>query len=115
VEQSILCEGSILSESRITNCIVGIRAVVREGAVLEGSIVMGAKHYEEEGAMPVPLGIGKDCRMRRAIVDLGARIGGGSRLLNEAGVQEADGAGWFIRGGVIVVPQGAVLPPGTVV
>jgi glucose-1-phosphate adenylyltransferase len=46
-------------------------------------------------------------------VDLGARIGDGSRLLNEAGVQEADGPGWFIRGGVIVVPQGAVLPPGT--
>ena len=115
VERSILCEGSILSESRITDCIVGIRAVVREGAVLEGSIVMGAKHYEEEGSAPIPLGVGRDCRIRRAIVDLGARIGDGSLLLNEAGVQEADGPGWHIRGGVIVVPKGSVLPPGTVV
>jgi glucose-1-phosphate adenylyltransferase len=105
--------GSILSECRITPSLVGIRAVVREGAVLEGSIVMGAKHYEEEGASPVPTGIGRDCRLRRAIVDLDARIGAGSRLLNERGVQEADGPGWHIRGGVIVVPQGAILPPGT--
>jgi glucose-1-phosphate adenylyltransferase len=113
VEQSILCEGSILSESRITNSIVGIRAVVREGAVIEESIVMGAKHYEEEGASPTPLGIGRDCHLRRCIVDLGARIGDGTRLLNAAGVQEADGPSWCIRGGVIVVPRNAVVPPGT--
>lgn len=114
VEQSILCEGSILSESRISNSIVGIRAVVREGAEIESSVVMGAKHYEHDGSA-VPMGIGRDCRLRRAIVDLNARVGDGSVLVNEKGVQEADGPSWCIRGGVIVVPRGATVPPGTVV
>ena len=114
VEQSILCEGSIISESRIANSIVGIRAFVRAGAVIERSIVMGAKSYEpDEPEGRVALGVGRDCHLRNAIVDLDARIGDGARLVNAAGVQEADGESWCIRGGIIVVPRGAVVPPGT--
>jgi glucose-1-phosphate adenylyltransferase len=120
VEQSIFCEGSILSESRITNTVVGVRAVVRERSVVENSYIMGARMYEHEGqALPngetIPLGVGKDCVLRNCIVDVNARIGDGARLLNEAGVQEADGPCWHIRGGVIVIPRGARVPPGTVV
>ena len=37
------------------------------------------------------------------------------RLVNEAGVQDADGPGYFIRNGIIIVPKGGVIPPGTVV
>ena len=48
-------------------------------------------------------------------VDKNARIGNGSRLVNEAGLDHADGDGWYIRGGIIVVSKGAVIPPGTVV
>ena len=39
-----------------------------------------AARAEDEGAAPVPLGVGRDCRLRRAIVDLGARIGDGAEL-----------------------------------
>jgi glucose-1-phosphate adenylyltransferase len=117
VEQSILCEGSIISESRIANSIVGIRAVVGAGSVIEQSVVMGARFYESQAptSHPVPIGIGEGCEIRNAIVDLNARIGDGSRLVNERGVQEHDGDNWCIRGGVIVVPRDAVVPPGTVV
>ena len=51
----------------------------------------------------------------RVIVDKNARIGDGARLVNERGVAEADGPGWAIRDGVIVVYKDAVIPPGTVV
>jgi glucose-1-phosphate adenylyltransferase len=53
--------------------------------------------------------------VKNAIVDLNARIGDGSRLLNEGGRTEADGEGWSIRDGITVVHRGAVLPPGTVI
>ena len=50
---------------QITDSIVGIRAVVRTGTVLERSIVMGANYFEtHRGARPghgMPLGIGRDC------------------------------------------------------
>ncbi len=117
VEQSILCEGSIISESQIANSIVGIRAVVGAGSVIERTVVMGARFYESQSptSNPVKLGIGEDCEIRNAIIDLNARIGDGAKLVNAKGLQEFDADNYCIRGGVIVVPRDAVIPPGTVV
>lgn len=117
VESSILCEGSIIEESRIVSSIIGIRAVVGQGAEIERSIVMGARHYEQDLATDaeVPLGIGRGARLKNVIVDLNARIGRGAVLTNAKGLSHADGPCWCIRGGVIVIPRDAVVPPGTVV
>ena len=51
----------------------------------------------------------------RVIIDKNASIGDGAQLLNEAGVQHADGEGYYIRGGIIIVPKGGRIAPGTVV
>ena len=63
----------------------------------------------------VPLGIGRDAVLDRVIVDKNARIGDGARLVNERGIQDVDGDGYYIRSGIIVVPKGGVVKPGTVV
>jgi glucose-1-phosphate adenylyltransferase len=114
VEQAILCEGSILSRSRIVNSIVGIRAIVRAGCEVASTIVMGATSYDlDPRPGRVPKGIGEDCVIRKAIIDLEARIGRGCRIVNARGVEHADGDGWCIREGVVVVPRGAEIAPGT--
>ena len=46
-------------------------------------------------------------------MDKNASIGDGARLVNEAGVQQADGEGYFIRSGIIIVPKGGRIAPGT--
>ena len=51
----------------------------------------------------------------RVIVDKNARIGEGARLVNERGIQDVDGDGYYIRSGLIIVPKGGVVKPGTVV
>jgi glucose-1-phosphate adenylyltransferase len=61
------------------------------------------------------LGIGRDVVLDRTIVDKNARIGDGARLVNERKVDHADGDGWYIRSGLVVVPKGGVILPGTVV
>jgi glucose-1-phosphate adenylyltransferase len=63
------------------------------------------------------LGVGENTTIRRAIVDKNTRIGANVRLLNEAGVENADGDGgnYFIRDRIIIVPKNAVIPDGTVV
>ena len=43
------------------------------------------------------LGLGQDVELDRVIVDKNARIGDGVRLVNAAGVQDADGDGYYIR------------------
>jgi glucose-1-phosphate adenylyltransferase len=116
VEESILCDGSMVSGARFKNVIAGVRSVVRSGSEIEESIVMGCT---EQGAArdqeTNPVGIGRGCRLRRVIVDFDASIGEGAQLLNEAGVEEVDEENYSIRGGIIVVPRRAVIPAGTII
>jgi glucose-1-phosphate adenylyltransferase len=117
IQCSLLSEGSILSGSRVTDSIIGIRAVVNEHSIIERSVIMGANVWETlpQGSSQVGIGIGRDCHIRNSIIDFNARIGDGCKLLNEAGVQNYDNENYSIRDGIIVVPKNAVLPPGTVI
>src|SRR5690606_33060743 len=118
VSSSILCEGSIITGARITDSVIGIRAVVQKGTTLERTMLMGANHFEsldETASQEIPIGVGRDCKIRNAIVDFNVRIGDGCRLLNESGIQEASTPNWSIRGGVIVIPKGTTIPAGTVI
>jgi glucose-1-phosphate adenylyltransferase len=90
---------------------------VREGSRISRSVLLGADFYEY--GMPTDgqpaLGLGRDVVLDRVIVDKNARIGDGARLVNEQRVEHADGDGYYIRSGIIVVPKGGVIKPGTVV
>jgi glucose-1-phosphate adenylyltransferase len=78
------------------------------------SVLLGADYYQEEDPGPgdVPLGIGKDVVLDRVIVDKNARIADGVRLTNSDGIAHADGDGWYVRDGIIIVPKGAVVRSG---
>jgi glucose-1-phosphate adenylyltransferase len=83
-------------------------------------VLLGADFYESDDEAPARgdnprLGIGRDVVLDRVIVDKNARIGDGVRLTNEAGVQESNGDGYYIRGGIIVVPKDGVIKAGTIV
>jgi len=116
VRESILAEGCYLDRVRVDQSVVGLRTQVRSGTHIDQSVILGADLYEDHPPAGVPrLGIGRDVVLRRVIVDKNARIGSGARLTNERGVEEADGDGYFIRSGIVVVPKGGVIAPGTVV
>jgi glucose-1-phosphate adenylyltransferase len=116
VRNSIVVDGCYLDRCDIDETIVGLRSHVRSHARIVRSILLGADDYEEEEPPGMPkLGIGRDAVLERVIVDKNARIGDGARLVNERGVERADGDGYYIRGGIIVVPKGGVIEPGTVV
>jgi glucose-1-phosphate adenylyltransferase len=117
VHQSLVSEGSVLSGARISQSVIGIRSVVREGSVIERSVIMGANRYEwepPEDQLP-PIGIGRNCTIRNAILDLDSRIGDGVQLINAKGIDEVEEEQYAIRGGVIVVPRGANIPAGTTI
>ena len=117
VSDSIVADGSYLDRCTIHDSVIGLRSFIHSGTQVTSSVLLGADFYED-GQPPeaVPaLGIGRDVALTRTIVDKNARIGDGARLVNERGVTEADGHGYYIRGGIIVVPKGGIIPPGTVV
>jgi glucose-1-phosphate adenylyltransferase len=120
VRDAIVGEGCYLDRCIMESSVVGIRTNVSPGAQIRRSVLLGADFYEADDDAPVVgdgprLGIGRDVVLDRVIVDKNARIGDGARLVNEAGVQQADGDGFYIRNGIIVVPKDGVIRPGTAV
>jgi glucose-1-phosphate adenylyltransferase len=117
LHEAIIAEGCYLEHCEVSSSIVGVRMRVGHGARITESVLLGADFHEapEQSPGEVPLGIGPDVVLHRAIVDKNARIGEGARLVNEAGVQEADGDGYFIRNGIVIVPKCGIIRPGTVV
>lgn len=115
IDASIVTEGCFLDQCEVTDSVVGIRTHVDRGSTITRSVLLGADMYEDAATSDVRLGIGRDVVLDRVIVDKNARIGDGVRLVNERGVQDADGDGYYIRNGIVIVPKGAVVKPGTVV
>ena len=91
--------------------------MIRQGTVIDRTVMMGANLYEWESDTPdVPLiGIGRNCTIRNAIIDLDASIGDGVQLTNEAGRDEVIEEEYAIRDGIIVIPRGSSIPSGTVI
>jgi len=114
IDASIVSEGCSLDHCTIRDSVVGIRTHVSRGAQINRSVLLGADFFQDEDARTddVPLGIGDGVVLDRVIVDKNARIAPGVKLVNQAGVREQDGDGWYIRDGIIVVPKGALVTKG---
>ena len=120
VRDAIVAEGCYLERCTVEESIVGIRTNVQRGATIRRSVLLGADFFEADDDAPARgdkprLGIGRDVVLDRAIVDKNARIGDGARLVNERNVEKADGDGYYIRDGIVIVPKDGVIPPGLVV
>ncbi len=114
IDEAIVSEGCYLDNCEIRESVVGIRTSIQHGATITRSVLLGADVYDDRQS-EIPLGIGRGAVLDRVIVDKNARIGEGARLVNERGLQDVDGDGYYIRGGIIIVPKGGVVKPGTVV
>ncbi len=124
IAQSMVSEGCILKECRITNSVIGIRSRIESGCTIEDSLIMGADYYHDHFERPsncdrttVPLGIGANSTIHHAIVDKNARIGCNVQILNKDRVEEADreSQGFYIRSGIVTILRGATIPDDTVI
>jgi glucose-1-phosphate adenylyltransferase len=124
VTESMIGEGCILKQCRINHSVLGIRSRVETSCVIEDSLIMGADFYEpfaerqsECETRTVPIGIGPNSTIRRAIIDKNARSGCDVQIINKDRVEEAEREkqGFFIRNGIIVVFKNALIPDGTVI
>jgi glucose-1-phosphate adenylyltransferase len=117
VRDSLVSEGCYLAGCAIDGSVVGVRMAVREGSRVNRSVLLGADFYEY-GPPPAHqpgLGLGRNVVVDRVIIDKNARIGDDVRLVNEHNLDSADGEGFYIRSGIIVVPKGGIIRPGTTV
>jgi glucose-1-phosphate adenylyltransferase len=122
LRESLVAEGAVLGSVSAVNSVIGIRSIIRDSVTMSQTLMMGADYYEEPDdleenrASGTPdIGIGSGSSISRAIIDKNARIGENARILNEAGRQEFDGDGFYIRDGIVIVPKNGVVAPNTVI
>jgi glucose-1-phosphate adenylyltransferase len=122
VRRSLISEGCIMVGAEVDRVVVGIRSRIGHGTQVRNSLILGADYYETVDEIEKatargvpPLGIGADSVIQHAIIDKNARVGRGVRIVNEAGLREKDGQGYYIREGIVIVPKDAVIPDGTVI
>jgi glucose-1-phosphate adenylyltransferase len=122
IDHVVVGDGSIITDTTLKHCVIGIRSMVREGSFLEDVVMMGADFYESDEevqantAQGLPnVGVGRNCRIRGAIIDKNARIGDGCVLSPDGKANGEYPHDVTIREGVLVVPKGAVVPAGTTI
>ena len=95
---SIVCAGAIISGGRVTRTIVGPQARVNSYAEVEDSIIFSQ------------VNIGRNAKIRRAIIDKGVHIPEGVRIGFD---QEEDEARGFTvsDGGVVVIAKAESIEP----
>ncbi len=122
IDHVVIGDGSIVTDSTLTRCVLGIRSFVGEGTKLTEVVMMGADHYEtpaqqadNESKGLFNIGVGCNCEIEHTIIDKNARIGDNVKL-SPKGKPDGDYPhGIIIRDGVLVVPKGTVVPDGSVI
>ena len=122
IHYSLISEGSIIEGSKLANTVIGIRSIIRANSYLERVVMMGADFYEDleekaenERRRRCPVGIGRNCVIRNAILDKNVRIGEGARILNEKGLLNFTHDRYSIVDGITVVPKDMEIPAGFVI
>jgi glucose-1-phosphate adenylyltransferase len=113
---------AVAGGSRLERCVIGLRSRIGANASLRDTIMIGADRLEtpsEQAAnrrKGIPdIGVGEACVIERAILDKDCRIGRGARIINRDGLQCHDGENYVIRDGIVVLPNGTVVPEGAVI
>ncbi len=121
VDHGFIADGCLLLGAEVVRSVIGLRSRVLPGARIVDSVVMGADYIESKERRAevvrqgrVPIGIGRDASVRRAIIDKNARIGRGAVIHGDIARPDEDHEAWCVRDGIIIVKRNAEIPPGSV-
>ncbi|TVZ50886.1 glucose-1-phosphate adenylyltransferase [Dokdonia sp. Hel_I_53] len=122
LEKSIIAEGSIIHGSRIANSVIGIRARIGRGTVIESSYIMGSNRFldleeiNNARANGIPhVGIGDRCFLTNCIIDKNAKIGDDVRITGGKHLEDVETETYVIRDGIVVIKNGATIASGTII
>lgn len=103
IDHSIIGQGSRIFAEEIKESVIGLRAQIGKGTVINHSIILGIQK---------PSSVGEHCLIEKTIIDENVQIGSHVRLTNKKSLQHYDGDGIFVRDGIIIVLSGTHLPDG---
>jgi len=123
VQQCLISDGCVVQPgTRAERCLLGVRSRVGRNVTLRDTVIIGADRFETDAeradnrARGVPdFTVGDGSVIENAILDKDCRIGRYVRIVNRPRPQEANGDYYCVRDGIVVIPNGAVVPDGTVI
>jgi glucose-1-phosphate adenylyltransferase len=123
LEQCLVADGCVVQPgAKLHRCILGIRSRVGRDVQLRDAVVLGMDRFETPNEQAInrkqgipDLGVGDGSVIERAILDKDCRIGKNVRIVNSQNVPNAEGDFYAIREGIVVIPNGAVVPDGAVI
>ncbi len=123
LKQCLVSDGCVLQEgTQVERCVIGVRSRIGRNVVLRDSVIIGADRFETDAdraanrAKGIPdLVVGDGAVIERAILDKDCRIGRHVKIVNQKGLETADGSNYVIRDGIVAIPRGTIVPDGTVI
>ncbi len=115
----LVAEGCWLHQAEISHSIIGLRSQIGAGSKIKDTIIMGLDYYSTPGGddseTVIPLGIGPGCNIEGAIIDKNSRLGANVTIRPFPRGVEIDTDDWSVRDGIVVIPKGTTLLPGTII
>ena len=106
VTDSIICDGSVVEAKRIENSMIGLKSQIGDGCTISDSILIGWSPH----SMSNPIRIGKNCSLKKAIIDEGVQIGDNVHLTNKENHKEFENEFLTVKEGITIVKSGVTLP-----
>lgn len=118
-KKSVVAEGCIIHAKKIDGSLIGIRSRIGEKTEIKNAILMGNDFYQtlEEIVLSkeIPMGIGKNCFIEKAIIDKNSCIGDNVIIKGGDHLKNTDEEAYSIVDGIVVVKKGAIVKSGTVI
>ncbi len=116
ISEALISDGCIITDATIKTAVLGVRTIIETGSTVNDTIIMGADYYAgapgRDSNRPPP-GIGRNCRIERAIIDKNVHIGDNAVITPAGKPANHDGKDFFVRDGIVVIPKDTVIPAGT--
>jgi glucose-1-phosphate adenylyltransferase len=113
---SIIAPGSISEAAQITNSVIGMRIAIGAGSIIDSCVLIGnLSAAPPSNTLPRYCSIGKNCTLKKVIVDEYTTIGNNVALTNQRAIHNLDtfkDRGIYIRDGIIIVTSGTKVPDG---
>ncbi len=116
IRQALISDGCIITDAHVENAVIGLRSIIESGSTIRDTIIMGADFYAgAAGTDPhrPPPGIGRNCRIERAIIDKNVHIGDNVVITPSGKPDKMDSELFCIRDGIVVIPKDTTIPSGT--
>lgn len=97
VDDSLVCEGSIIASAHVRDTVLGYDCFVHAGAIVDDSVILSG------------CDIGRGARLRRVILDKNCKIEPGC-VIGEDAALDLERFPFVTESGIVVVPKGTLVP-----